>query len=123
MAQNRAECLAFVDTAMNKSRGLFWYRSCVAVVLIRPFVRTYWKPQITHGYVIAGFRRVVNQIFAVLGCYTARVFKSEALLLDSSRWDRYVAPETSVSNDQFTLCNIPEERRSHTRLYFVHSAE
>jgi hypothetical protein len=50
---------------------------------------------------ISGFRRGVNEIFALLRCYAA--------LTGSYRRSWYKKPSKNVKNYQSTLHNIPEE--------------
>jgi len=45
--------------------------------------------------------------------YIDPTFKGQAVFFNSSRRDQ-CCPETSVTNYQPTLCNIPEERRPQT---------
>jgi hypothetical protein len=68
------------------------------------------------------------RVFHLLGCYTAHGGNCLLTFLDSlpvpfsrvrkpkknsgNRWKRS-CPETSVNNYQYTMCNIPEERRPH----------
>ena len=76
--------------------------------------------------VIWGFRRSVNKILAPLRCYSAHtsvidvseqrmglIFKGEAAKELPLIMGRICCFETSINIYQFTLHNIPEERRSH----------
>jgi hypothetical protein len=80
-------------------------------------------------FVISGFRRDVDDIWALLGCYATssgnplptypshlQGSRSPRRLMDTWRWDRYVFPETSVKDYHSTLRNIPEERRSQINI-------
>ena len=62
--------------------------------------------------VTAGFRRQVDEIWALLRY--SRVNKS---ISSSISWPLKIGPidwpETSVTNYNYTLCNIPEDDRSH----------
>jgi len=96
--------------------------------------------------VISGFRRCVNEIWSLLGCYAAQIGSllstfGDNLLVPSSRvkqakknlfglfsswivWHLKMGltgcPETPVRNYQFTLGKIPDKRRyqsiSHLQL-------
>jgi hypothetical protein len=52
--------------------------------------------------VILGFRREVDENYALLGCYGD----------SSGNFFPTLKPETSVTNYDYSLCNDPEERRS-----------
>jgi hypothetical protein len=77
---------------------------------------------------ISGLRRRVNEIFAVLGCYAVLIgnlgtdvsgqhigpiFKNQVVFLNCLTLEvgNDSCPETSVTNYQSTLRNIPEKRR------------
>ena len=75
--------------------------------------------------VIPGFRRGVNEVFALLGCYAAltgiyRRFETAnwSHLQGSAALPLNMAPidciETSVTDCQSTLRKIPQDRRPHT---------
>jgi hypothetical protein len=66
--------------------------------------------------VISVFRRGVNEIFALLGCYRCRLIGTYRRFGTASRFrlQRAAGPigctETSENNHHSTPCNIPEER-------------
>jgi hypothetical protein len=68
--------------------------------------------------VIAGFRRDVDEICALLGCYAASSGNPLPPMkqLHWASWPLKMGPvcfpETSVKDYQSTLCNNPEKRRS-----------
>jgi hypothetical protein len=74
----------------------------------------------------------ISEIFVLLGCYVAKIgsklqyatvqpigitFKVQARQTPWTAWPLKMGlvccTETSVTNNQFTLCKIPEERQSH----------
>jgi hypothetical protein len=68
---------------------------------------------------ISGFRHGVDEVFTLLGCYTAYVCRLlisrdslsvPSFLLKTGPRGR---PKTSVNNYKHTLRNIPEDRRPH----------
>jgi hypothetical protein len=78
-------------------------------------------------YVASGFRRCVCEIFAFTGCHIAQIGSHRRFgttyrshLQGWTAWPLKMGPigfpETSVTNYQYTLRNIPEERRSHWSL-------
>ena len=73
----------------------------------------------------SGFRRGVNAMLDVLGCYEVYIGIYVQKYRETYRTQIYSSwtpssfktgplgcPEMSVNNNQSTLCNIPEERRS-----------
>ena len=73
---------------------------------------------------ISGFRRDVDEICALLGYYATSsgnylpTFRDNISVPSSSVMGPISCPETSVKDYYATLCNIPEESRSHNE--FVH---
>ena len=69
--------------------------------------------------VISDFRRGVNEIIALLGCYRCRLKGNYRRFGNAYRFRLQRAagpiccPETSENNYQSTPCNISEERRCH----------
>jgi len=72
-------------------------------------------PNTGSSTVISGFRRGVNEIFALLGCYTRSLVLTYRRFGTTYRFrlQGTSSPKTSVNNCQSTLRKIPEERRSY----------
>jgi hypothetical protein len=63
-------------------------------------------------WVISGFRREVNEIFALLGCYATQIVSYFSWTACTLKMGPTGCPETSVNNYRSMQCNNPEERRS-----------
>ena len=80
----------------------------------------------------ARYRRRINEIFALLGCYAAYIgnylptFRDNLLFRSSGvkqfKIEQIGSPETSVNNYEFTVPNIAKDRRSRPVITLRHPA-